>query len=525
MPKSNLFLYFLAFIEGAAVLTIELLGTKTIIPVLGNSLYVWSSIITVTISFLCLGYFFGSILVKKEKLLRHLSLLFLSSAFFIILIPNFSIKLLEKFVDLPLIYSSILISVFLIGPAIFLLGSTTPLIIQLLSVKLKNSGESSGNTYAISTLGGILSTLFIGQYILPSLGVIFPLTLCALFLAVLGILTQFHFLKVIFAIFLAILAYNNLAEKDSQVTNSYHQIKYISEGLMGQLKVVDEFNPVQNLPYRMLLINGICQTKMLNTKDKISAWNYIHQISMVASFKRGGNALLLGMGGGSIASELQKLNFTLDIVDIDERMFELAKKYFYFSNKKTQTFVDDARHFLRKSQKKYDLIALDLLSGESQPTNIFTQEGIKELQRSLTADGICVMEFQELINHAKVSNSIVNTFLNAGFTVQINRTDKGNQYGQSYIDDIIIVASKKEYNFKNYDKNKLSSSYRFLGPVAKSLDLPFVKIVKPYPDGLILSDDKPILDLLNAKTIQAWRKNSNNLYAKIHLENKYTIFK
>lgn len=46
-------------ISGASVMVIELLGTRLIAPFYGTSLYVWSSLISVTMVALTLGYFIG----------------------------------------------------------------------------------------------------------------------------------------------------------------------------------------------------------------------------------------------------------------------------------------------------------------------------------------------------------------------------------------------------------------------------------------------------------------------------------
>jgi predicted membrane-bound spermidine synthase len=50
-------LYLTVFLTGAAVMVIELLGTQLIAPFYGVSLYVWSSLISVTMIALALDYF------------------------------------------------------------------------------------------------------------------------------------------------------------------------------------------------------------------------------------------------------------------------------------------------------------------------------------------------------------------------------------------------------------------------------------------------------------------------------------
>ncbi len=53
------YLYLVAFIEGASVMAIELAGAKMIAPFFGTSLYVWASVLAVTLGGLAAGYFAG----------------------------------------------------------------------------------------------------------------------------------------------------------------------------------------------------------------------------------------------------------------------------------------------------------------------------------------------------------------------------------------------------------------------------------------------------------------------------------
>jgi spermidine synthase len=42
------------------------------------------------------------------------------------------------------------------------------------------------------------------------------------------------------------------------------------------------------------------------------------------------SVLLIGFGGGSVARELRKLKFDFDVVELDERIMEIAKKILLF---------------------------------------------------------------------------------------------------------------------------------------------------------------------------------------------------
>ena len=67
----------ISFVEGAAVMVVELLGAKIIAPYYGVSLYVWSSVLGVTLGALALGYFSGGgdfpKISRREQLVHRLA--------------------------------------------------------------------------------------------------------------------------------------------------------------------------------------------------------------------------------------------------------------------------------------------------------------------------------------------------------------------------------------------------------------------------------------------------------------------
>ena len=63
----NAWLYCTVFLTSAAVMVIELLGTRLIAPFYGASLYVWTSVISVTLIALAMGYFVGGRWLIEQK--------------------------------------------------------------------------------------------------------------------------------------------------------------------------------------------------------------------------------------------------------------------------------------------------------------------------------------------------------------------------------------------------------------------------------------------------------------------------
>jgi hypothetical protein len=59
LPFRRNLLLLVAFIEGGSVMAIELAGAKMVAPFYGTSLYVWASVLAVTLGGLTTDYFLG----------------------------------------------------------------------------------------------------------------------------------------------------------------------------------------------------------------------------------------------------------------------------------------------------------------------------------------------------------------------------------------------------------------------------------------------------------------------------------
>lgn len=163
-------LYLVSFFEGGALMAVELLGAKMIAPYYGTSLYVWAAVLACTLGGLALGYLAGGILSNKYKGEKVLYTIVALSALFTFLLPATGKFIMEATLDLSL-KTGITISAFiLLTPPVFLFGTVSPIIINLLSTSASRIGKAAGTVYAVSTLGGIAATFLTGFYLAPFVG-------------------------------------------------------------------------------------------------------------------------------------------------------------------------------------------------------------------------------------------------------------------------------------------------------------------------------------------------------------------
>ncbi len=309
------------------------------------------------------------------------------------------------------------------------------------------------------------------------------------------LITTKKFLSLIFP-FTAFISFNS---SKLPVQNSDVKILYSSEGLLGQIIVADYpiYERMQKVigSKRILFVNRSTQT-IVTTKDgEKSFFEYVNLISKKTNSRSSvisnrssapQHALVLGLGGGSVANELAKNGFQVDAIELDERMSEVAKKHFDLSEK-INIHIDDARHFIRSQYAipttQYSVVVLDVFVGEVNPDHLFTKEFFSEIRSLLSDSGMFFINGNGYWNGetGKGMRSVCKTLINSGFNVNVMPTGEVEDYR-----NLVFVSTKR-----NGEKGEVKSEQ------LTSLNL---------DDALILTDEKPQLEILNAEANKRWRE-------------------
>lgn len=505
--KNKRIYFLLSFIEGAAVMATELLGAKMLAPYFGSSLYVWATVLAITLGGLALGYFLGGMLSYKSKNPFTLFYVLLAAAIFTMLMP-FTSKVVLWAIGLHALIPSVIISsICILLPPVMMMGMVSPLIIRAITSAVDHSGRAAGAIYAISTLGGILATFAFGFYIIPSFG----LTLPAIFTgAALGFIPALMFfgnkekMKALGFFLLCIWAVYTANLKSNSAIN----VIYNTEGLLGQLTVIDY--PRMNKDSviaghsRWLYVNRISQTMNDSLADESRGeekyFTYVYRISdYLKDFPRNSKILLLGLGGGSLVKQLTGQGFRVEACELDKRIAYVARNYFYI-NKDVKITIDDARHFIKTCKQKYDVIIFDTFKGEDPPNHVFTSESLEETKRILNKDGIIFINSLGYIDHkiGKAMRSIYKTFLAADFKVEVLPTDPNPDQR-----NLLFHASL----------NSIHPNPQFIPPSKIDLE-----------DAVVLKDQYPILDILNADAAHRWRSMAMGSFKNGFSANSLPVF-
>lgn len=103
--------------------------------------------------------------------------------------------------------------------------------------------------------------------------------------------------------------------------------------------------------------------------------------------------LIIGLGGGTLPMFLRQHypTATIDVVDIDPDVVEVAQKFFGFKqDNQLRAHVADGRNFIENCEQPYDLILLDAFGSDSIPYHLATREFLAATRRALTPDGVVV---------------------------------------------------------------------------------------------------------------------------------------
>lgn len=156
--------YFTVFITGMAVMFLEILGTRIIGPFYGVSLFVWSSLISVALVSLAIGYYLGGCVADREKTFWSVNFTVGLAASFIALIPIIDKPILLATNSLGIRFGALTSAFLLFAIPLTLLGMVGPFIIKLCAKQLTKVGTASGSVFAISTIGSFLGTLIVGFF-------------------------------------------------------------------------------------------------------------------------------------------------------------------------------------------------------------------------------------------------------------------------------------------------------------------------------------------------------------------------
>lgn len=163
----RIYVFLAAFWAGLFVMTVEMIGGRTLAPYFGSGVYVWGSVIFVFMLSLSIGYLLGGQMSRRNATTIRLAQIMIGAG--VATVPGmvFSGMILDYLEQSSMDprYAAVIgaTSLFLLPTTLW--GIISPYAVRLLVSRAEDSGESAGFLYFVSTAGSSIGTLATSFYL------------------------------------------------------------------------------------------------------------------------------------------------------------------------------------------------------------------------------------------------------------------------------------------------------------------------------------------------------------------------
>jgi spermidine synthase len=377
------------FITGMAIMVLELVGSRVIGPYYGVSLYVWASLIATAMVALAAGYWIGGRIADRKAHPDYLYGSILLAALLTVMIPVLRRPILGLTSPLGVRLGSLSSAVLLFLLPITALGVVSPYAVRLYARALETVGSSAGTLYAVSTVGSVFGTLLTGFVLIPSLAMDKTLYYLGAVLSLPVAIYWFTRKRYAPATLSVVLALGSVAmasipqKPPPELARMGIRLLYQKETPYGQLKVIDVAGA------RYMLVNGTYQGEVeLASGRSRAGYAQVIAASCARYTPRAERALVIGLGAGCLPTMLQELGLTVDVVEIDGTVIDVAQQFFPYRPAGGRVVRADGRYYLERSDESYDLIFLDAFASEAVPAHLLSIEVFERCAEMLRANGL-----------------------------------------------------------------------------------------------------------------------------------------
>ncbi len=481
-------LYFIVFLTGAVVMILELAGSRILAPSLGTSIFVWTSLIGIILGAMSMGYYLGGKFADKNPNAKTFSNIILLSGIFVFIIIIIKKSVLEASVLLGMELGSVFAAMALFAIPGILLGAVSPYSVRLAMKNINNSGKTVGNLYAVSTSGSIAGTFTAGFYFIPNFGSINILYGAAISLFFISMIAYGGRSRNIQAASILILLFGY-----STVINAMEKSVFLvdEDSEYNHIQVYDKIDR-EGKDVRIMNVENFYDSGMyLDSDDLVFDYTKYYRLDNVFNNDISG-AVMFGGAAYSVPKDFLRRNKEgmIDVVEIDPRTTEIAKKYFRLDdkNKRLRIYHQDARIFLNESVEKrkggYDAVYNDAFSNAcSVPFQLTTKEAIEKIYGILNEDGVYIMNLISSISGEKsyflrAEYKTIQEIFPSVFVFPVTSINK-EDYDKAQ--NIMLIATKKKTDINKIIKNNYDEMKKLLSHyLVKGVDT---------DDTIILTDD------------------------------------
>ncbi|MEJ0001697.1 MAG: fused MFS/spermidine synthase [bacterium] len=402
-----------SFLAGFSVMTVELVSSRIVAPIIGSSVFTWTSVIGITLAGLSIGSWLGGKLADRAKHAEILPLSFLASSVLVSVIP-----VLSKHTDFitgasdSMLGLNLFISLYLFLLPALSIGLIQPLILKKYATDFSTIGSRYGLLSAVWSAGSLIGVFMTGFFFISHIGSGATIWLTAAILFLTGLCFAFSqkktlnfFLIAAIIVPLALWSFkrNEYAEKN---------VVFHGETDYYDAKVVDTY--LSSLGESRILFLDF-DSHSVDT-DEVSPYLYTEMYPAFRDIKPGIKSILaIGAGAYTMPEHFKEYYKDADVsvIETDPEIEQIGKDYFKLGDYDIKTTVGDARLVLKRDPKKYDVIFGDAYNSFiSVPWYLLTKEWNDVAREKLTDGGMYAINFIGSLEgeNSRFALAVLNTF-------------------------------------------------------------------------------------------------------------------
>ena len=404
--------HLIVFTASACGLVIEIVAARILAPIIGVSLYTWTSIIGVVLAGISIGNYLGGRLADRFPSPTTLGLILLGGGIFSLSVLPLVGVVSEAVQTLSLIPRIVLLTATLFFIPSLMLGMVTPVVIKLRLQDLARTGNVVGKIYAISTAGAIFGTFITGFVLIQWIGtraIVLMVALLLLFMALaFGNLWRLKFPAL--AGLVLFLGVGGFSISSKALTS-----ECLRESNYYCIRVDDTIEKGRKV--KELQLDALVHSYVSVQDPTFLVSGYQNIFADIATYVAQRNpslqVLFIGGGGYVMPRYLEELypQSILEVIEIDPEVTRVAFDYLGLSpDTGIVNYNEDARMAVPKlPEGQYDLVIGDAFNDLSVPYHLTTLEFNEQVRALLKDDGIYAVNVVDKLHSGKFLRAYINT--------------------------------------------------------------------------------------------------------------------
>ena len=504
------FLYLAVFTGGMTTLAVELSASRLLGSIFGTSNIVWANIIGLILIYLTAGYFIGGRVADRWPYYTTFYRIIVWAAFFSGLVPLIAHPILKAAAsavqdfDAAVTVGSFVSVLILFSVPVTLLGFISPFSIRLALATIDDAGRTTGQMYAISTLGSIIGNFTPVLLLIPQVGttrtfLIFAGILMAVGLIGLALQDRHAALKLLWMpvllLILAVIALRGpLRPPPSGMT-----LLYEHESAYNLVQVVEDDDG-----YRYLLLNegqGIhsqwhpADIYYRRTWGFFLAGPYFNAAPYAPD--RVQRIAIIGLAAGTIPRQYDAVypGIPMDGIEIDPGIVEAGQRYMGMTMPNLNVIVEDGRYALNRLDQRYTLIGIDAYRVPYVPWHLTTVEFFHEVNDHLADDGVLIINVGRTGSDRRLVEAMTRTLLDV--FPSVHTMDVPNSYNS------ILVATRNPTTSDNLFANMAALPPDVSPVLREALDVAGASLRPTVASKIRFTDDHaPVEAIVDSMVIE-----------------------